>query len=619
MCGISGLILRRRESIDDPAAIIRQMTGALRHRGPDGEDWWTNDRVYLGHTRLAIIDLVGGRQPMASEQTGCVIVYNGEIYNYREVRSTLIARGHRFVSESDTEVILRAYEEFGPHCVERFNGMFAFALWDPRRSALFLARDRVGKKPLYYTNTPGFFAFASEPKALMRIPAVRVAAEPDPQALSDFLSLGYILTPKSAFRTIRRLPAASWTYIDLAATEPAITDYWPVREHYRTARAGNSADDLSRFGALLDDAVSLRLHADVPIGLYLSGGVDSAAVAAMAARTAGMAPTAFCVSFDEASYDESLAASVTAHHLGLGLVTLKAETPRAGNIASLLDVTDEPFADSSLSPSLALNRAARQRVTVALSGDGADELLAGYPTYLADRLYQAYRHVPAPLQQALEAGARHLLRPSYRKVSWDYKARRFLGARGLDRRRAHYWWRTIFSEGDKRSLMHPDLVKACGDYDPYDAFDARFDEVRDADFLSQCLYVDLKTWLQDDILFKIDRSSMAYGLEVRCPFLDHRMVEFAAALPSTAKFGWWRRKKILRAFLDDKLPQRITAGAKRGFNAPTRSLGVTAAPRAERRGWIKRNFRIDEKREDVTFKALVLAMLDEFAGRERVG
>ena len=378
MCGVCGIMLRRPDAIENPRAVIRDAANSLKSRGPDGTNTWSEDRVHFGHTRLAVIDREGGRQPMVSASSDCVLVYNGEIYNFIELRRELTLKGRQFLTESDTEVLLAAYEEFGPRCVEKFQGMFAFAIWDPRLRSVFIARDRVGKKPLYYCDTPEYFAFASEPKALLQIPNIAELADIDPLALSDFLSLGYILTPKSGFRNIRRLPAANWAYVRLDTNGVHPTDYWPISEYYQESTTTDRKTQLAEFGRIFDDAVAQRMHADVPVGLYLSGGVDSAAVAEAASRLSGNQLRAYCVAFDDESYDESTRANLTAKHLGLRFDVLKAEDNRQPP-ASLIACTDEPFADTSLLPSLALNKAARGDITVALSGDGADELFAGYP------------------------------------------------------------------------------------------------------------------------------------------------------------------------------------------------------------------------------------------------
>jgi asparagine synthase (glutamine-hydrolysing) len=592
---------------------VRRMAETLVHRGPDASGFWNADGAHLGHRRLSIIDLETGDQPMVGD-SGCVIVHNGEIYNYRELRAELEAKGDRFRTHSDTEVLLKAFERFGEDCLEKLVGMFAFAVWDPGRRRLFLARDRLGKKPLFYYQGRRFFAFASEIKALLTLDAVRRDAAPDCRALSDFLSLGYVLTPKTAFSNIHQLPAAHSAEYRVNSHTFTTREYWHLEDHVKAPREVFDDNTRDRFGALLDDAVRIRLRADVPLGGFLSGGVDSSSVVAAIARQPVQDLRTFCVGFREESYDETPYAQMAADHLGVELSVLDHDVFEEDALPGLVWHTDEPFADNSMVPTYLLNRSTTNHVRVALSGDGADEILAGYPTYRADALYRFYRHVPGGAQRAAAWLARRLLRPSYGKVSWDFKARQFLASHGLSRAKAHYWWRVIFSEREKARLMGPDLIRACEGYSPFDTFDAWFGRVEGASFLDRTLFVDIKTWLQDDTLVKVDRMSMANSLEVRSPFLDHRLVEFCARLPTAAKIDGRRQKVILKDRMRGRLPRQILARAKRGFNAPTRRLGRNRINRDVAGSLFNPDFRLDPKTEDVTFKSFSLAILDIWLG-----
>ncbi|ARJ66566.1 asparagine synthase (glutamine-hydrolyzing) [Magnetospirillum sp. ME-1] len=608
MCGIAGLI---GDASPGAAQRLDSMVAALVHRGPDGGGCWNDGDVHLGHRRLAVIDLAAAAaQPMVGPR-GLVIVFNGEIYNHHDLRRELEGRGRTFRTQSDTEVLLAAWEAWGEDCLGRLVGMFAFALWDPTARRLFMVRDRLGKKPLYFTRQGDMLAFASEPKALLAVESVRAAATLDLQALSDFLSLGYVLSPKSIHANIRQLPPAHAARFDPSTGRLETWEYWRLADHVQDGRIPYDAKARERFSELLAQAVQDRLQADVPLGVFLSGGLDSAAVAAMAA-TSGARIRAFTVGFDAQSFDERPFARQTASHLGLDLEELPVDPGADVDLARLVAQCDDPFSDTSALACWHLNRAARGRVTVALSGDGADEILAGYPTYRADRVARLWNRVPAPVNRALLALVRRGLRPSYRKVSFDYKARQFLGGHGLDAARAHYWWRVVFSDEEKRRLLSPEILDALGDYDPFETFAGHFRAVPQASFLDRSLYVDIKTWLADDILVKADRTSMAFGLEVRSPFLDHRLVEFAARLDEAAKMNFRRQKVILRDAMAKILPSATLKRRKQGFNSPTSQFSALHPPRLGANSLFRDDFRLDPAVEDVTFKAFSLRVLGQW-------
>lgn len=608
MCGIAGFAGNWNE--EDRHQVLMRMTRTLEHRGPDGAGHWLDERAALGHRRLSIIDLTSaGAQPMVGP-SGAVITFNGEIYNYRELKAELEALGERFNSDSDTEVLLRLFEREGERCLDRLIGMFAFAVWQPKQGRLFLARDRLGKKPLYYSHDGNRLTFASEIKALLELRDIDARAEIDPLAISDFLSLGYILAPKSALRNIQRLPAAHFAWFDTNTGRFNPSEYWRLEDHFLDTRLAHNADTETRFAELFSDAVSIRLRSDVPIGIFLSGGIDSAAVAAAVAALNPTGVCAFCVGFKEKSFDESAYAEQVARHLGIPFTGLNNPAAEPDLLRRLMQFTDEPFADTSSMPTWQLNKSARDYVTVALTGDGADELLAGYPTYRADAYYRLTRHVPVCIMRGLAKMAGGVLKPSYRKVGWDYKVRQFLNGHGQSRERAHYSWRTVFSDEEKRHIMGDDLLAACAGYDPFDSFDGYFKKVKGASFLDQTLFVDIKTWLQDDILVKADRMSMASSLEVRSPFLDHRLVELSARLPLSAKMNAKNQKVILKEIMANKLPAPILGRKKAGFGAPTRALGCDRLDAGAFRKLFREEFRLHPECEDVTYKSFSFAVLE---------
>jgi len=611
LCGIAGFAGPRTYHADDVTPRLKEMSDALVHRGPDDSGLWYDNGVGFAHRRLSIIDIDGGAQPMAGDR-GCVIVFNGEIYNYLELRADLESDGIVFQTKSDTEVVLKLYEKFGPDCLSRLIGMFALAIWDPAAKRLFLARDRLGKKPLYYAVRQGTLYFASELKGLLAHPEFQTGLDIDPRALSDYLSFGYVLTPKSFYRDVFRLPAAHFAFFAPETGTLETHEYWRLEEFFLAPRLPNDAATKSEFTALLDDAVRLRLRADVPIAMSLSGGIDSAAILESVARQSVGDITSYSVGFNDPSFDESVQARETANFLGIPFEKL------SNSDAALEDLVwhaDTPLADTSISPTHALYAAIGQRSKVALSGDGGDELLAGYETYRADALYRHYRRTPLPLQKLAARAAQRWLKPSYKKVSFDYKLRQFLAASGLSREDAHIWWRTIFSAQEKRGLLTPELTEMCEGYDPATAAAAYFAKVGGASFLDQTQFVDIKTWLQDDILVKVDRMSMASSVEVRCPFLDHRLVEFCAQLPNRAKLKGAQKKVILREVLSGRLPESVVHGRKSGFNAPTaRDLGKMKRL-LRTNGRFRSDFAFDPAQEDVTFKLFSLNVLHDWFER----
>ncbi len=541
---------------------------AMRHRGPDAQAAEGYGAAALGHARLSIIDLDRrANQPMRDGDDRYVIVFNGEIYNFHDIRCELEERGARFRTQSDTEIILEAYKAWGVDCLSRFNGMFAFALWDRDRRELFLARDRFGKKPLYYFRTgDGGIAFASELKALRRHPDCPRSV--DPGAVRQYLALNYTLTSRCILAGVEKLPPAHWLMVRPGGEDGPVR-YWDYAAAFRTkARYRDEGEAVDALDALLSDAVRLRMISDVPLGAFLSGGVDSATVTALMRRHAAGTVNTYSIGFREAAFDESPFARRVATHLGLAHHDQMVDEEHWQLFPQLAGIADEPFADTSLLPTWELSRYAREGVTVCLSGDGGDEIFGGYETYAADRLFQWLRWVPPALPPMAAALADRLLPAASGKVSPAEKARRFLGGLGHGFRRAHYSWRIIFRDEELRGLLHPDLAGLVGDADPFEDFAGFFAEAGDLHYLDQAMYVDAKTWLPDDILVKVDRASMAHGLEVRAPLLDYRLAEFAASLPVEMKIRGLKKKYILLKEHARYLPAVLTPPKKLGFNAP---------------------------------------------------
>ena len=532
------------------------MCDAIRHRGPDDAGYHLDGGVGLGMRRLSIIDVAGGHQPIFNEDRSKVIVYNGEIYNHRDVRAELEKRGHRYTTRTDTESILHAYEEYGDACVTHLRGMFGIAIWDTTRQRLFLARDRLGKKPLYYTHPSGpagRLAFASEVKALLTLPGVERRV--DAQALADYAAWGYVPDPLSIYRGIAKLPPAH--YLVYEGGEVRVQKYWDV--DYSTAGEQDEVQVVDRVLDLLDDAVRMRLMSDVPLGAFLSGGTDSSVVVALMARhTPGRVKT-FSIGFDEAQYNELPYARRVAEHFGTEHHEEVVRPDAERDVLALVRQFDEPFSDSSMIPTYYVSRLARRHVTVALSGDGGDELFAGYLRYLDAPEVRAANRVPAVLRDAI-------LGP----VTGAMPA----GARGIDRLRnlmggADDQYVRHMSGGISRTLhevFEADFLR--GIEDPARVAAPFLASVRDADPLSRRQYLDTHTYLPGDILTKVDRASMMVSLEARAPLLDHVLAEFAATIPVGLRMKGMTTKYILKKVAERLMPAELVHRPKMGFAVP---------------------------------------------------
>jgi asparagine synthase (glutamine-hydrolysing) len=561
MCGIAGVFFRdrgRAAATED----LGRMTAVLRHRGPDAEGVYVDGPVGLGHRRLSIIDLAGGGQPMHSGDGTSTIVFNGEIYNFRELYAELRGAGHRFASKSDTEVILHAYEEAGERCVERLRGMFAFAIWDPRARRLFLARDRVGIKPLYYYWDGDTFLFASEVKAILQHPAV--TRRLDPFALDDYLTYLYVPAPRTIFRDISKLrPGHTLT---VSAAGIADREYWDLSFAPRTAPG--HPDAAPRLLETLREAVRAHLVSDVPLGAFLSGGVDSSAVVALMAGLMDTPVRTASVGFRDASYDELPFARLVARRFGTQAHERCVEAAAAARLDALVWHFDEPFADSSMVPTSAVSQAAREAVTVCLSGDGGDENFAGYRRYRFDVLeHRLRRMLPGALGPALCG----VFGRVYPKADWlprPFRAKTLLTNLALPPERAYFHSMSWFTPEMKAQLYTDGLQAALRGYDPFTVMAPHFQRARDWDPLSRVQYVDIKTYLVDDILTKVDRASMAHSLEVRVPLLDHQVMEHAAGIPAADKLRGGEGKHILKRALAGLVPDAVLHRPKMGFSIP---------------------------------------------------
>jgi asparagine synthase (glutamine-hydrolysing) len=571
MCGICGVVAVDGALAPAIGRSIRPMTERLHHRGPDGAGHITDPRAALGHTRLAIIDREGGAQPMSDGQ-GKWIVFNGEIYNHHRLRKDLVARGHVFRSNSDTEVILRAYTEYGPRSVERLEGMFAYAIFDSATGELFIARDRLGKKPLFYAVLDGALHFASEMKALYESPAWDGTVDSD--TIEGYLALGYIVAPRTIYKQVRKLEPGHW--LRLSEGRVTVQQYWDV-EHFDDYDASDK-DLNAQLDARLREVVSERLESEVPLGAFLSGGIDSGLVVSYMAEAMRDPVRTTSVGFGARGHNELAAAALTAERWKTNQVS-EVVDPRLDDVLDrIVDAFDEPFADSSAIPTYYVSAIARRQVTVALTGDGGDETFGGY----------SFRYVP----HAVEG----LLRGALPGGSGGWPMRRLAAAwpRSARLPRALRWGTMLDNLADDAPAAYfadlcmtkPHAVRDLlgrpsadvRDLEIFDAVTAFYRRCPSESAVQRAEYADLKVYLANDVLVKVDRMSMAHALEVRCPLLDHRLVELAFRIPQSRKMPWLRPKHLLRQLAEDRLPKALLRLPKHGFSAPVGS-------------WITRDYR----------------------------
>jgi asparagine synthase (glutamine-hydrolysing) len=565
MCGIAGWanLDPRTPPPDGGEELLRAMCDRMHHRGPDSEGYLVDDGVALGMRRLAIIDLLTGDQPTFNSDRSVAVVLNGEIYNYREVRADLEKRGHRFHTESDTEVLPHLYDEYGRGMVQHLNGMFAFALWDEKRKRLFIARDRFGEKPLYWGVFDRTLLFASEPKVLL----AHTSVKPDLNlnALRQYLSFDYVPAPLSIYEGISKLPAAH--SLTLEDGEIKVERYW--RLSYQTKQPVPSVDEAAeQLRDLLADSVKMRLVSDVPLGILLSGGIDSSVVAALAVRASTETVKTFSIGFAEASFDESQYARAVAKFLGTDHHEERFSASLAANLVGEIGAwMDEPISDASLVPTYLLSRFTRKHVTVALGGDGGDEIFAGYPMYFGHYMARAYLAVPGFLRRGLVEPVVNLLPVKTKNLSFDYRARRFIEASHYDEVARHHVLFGSFAPREQ-DLLLTEEVRHSSEADIFSDARRLFAECDSKNIIERMQSLDTQFYLAEDILTKVDRASMAVSLEVRAPYLDPRVAEFAASLPPRYKLHGYTSKYILKKAAKGLVPPFVWRRGKKGFGVP---------------------------------------------------
>ena len=565
MCGIAGKLHWQPLFKNNN---VKRMSERLVHRGPDEIGSLELDNISLGFTRLSILDLSKkASQPMSTSDNRFHITFNGEIYNFKELRKELKDKNYKFKSRSDTEVVLYSYVEWGTKCLKLFNGMFALAIWDSKNKMLFLARDRFGQKPIYYhSNNKKEFIFASELSALTVDETVpkNISME----AINCYLAIGYILSPMTFYEDIYKLEPGTYLLVSNNGNKIIKNKYWDYAFSFRSKTREKKSDIAKHLEYLLEKSVKRRLVSDVPVGAFLSGGIDSASIVSMMKKHYSEKLHTFSVGFNEKSYNEIPDAEKvskwfdTIHHSYLS--DLGGELDPT-NIA--IDSFDEPFSDTSLIPTFEVSRLASQYVKVVLSGDGADELFAGYQTYKADKYYSFFQYFPNMIKIGLSELGRTFSQ-NHKKLNLGYRFQQFFYGSMFNRQEAHFLWRIYFQPKERVAILGEENRDLVYDSDPIHIFNKHFNDVEDLSFLDKSLYVDCMTWLADDILFKTDRASMRNGLEVRCPFLDVDLATYAASIPVDLKMKGFDTKHILKEALKSILPKFVLSKKKSGFNAP---------------------------------------------------
>lgn len=564
MCGIYGEL--NLHDVRLPGQYAQEATDLLRHRGPDDGAVWRGGRIVLGMRRLSIIDLPGGMQPIWNEDHTCCIVYNGELYNFRELRSELKSFGHRFRTESDSEVIVHAYEQWGVECLARFNGMFAFALWDDCKKQLMLARDRIGEKPLYYYRDQSRLVFASEIKSILVDPTI--ARRVNPRGFSNFLAFGHALAPETIYQNIVKLLPAH--YLLAKDAKVTIRQYWDVGDEPQVGvdYVHSEDSDARLILNLLDDSVRSRMVADVPVGAFLSGGVDSSAIVALMKRHATGPVKTFSLGFKVGgAYNELSDARLVAKTLGTDHYELEVDhEDLIGTLQTLVYHYDEPFGDAAGFPICLLSRFAREHVKVVLAGDGADELFGGYRRYAYDQLAPYYARLPQVVtSQWIPKMLEHL--PRFRRIK---RTLRTLPLKDPARRYAS--WLMLFTPDMQRELLQSTVSSGLMEHDPQMPYLHYYRELSTAtasDHANRLMYIDLKTLLPDAYMEKVDKAAMACGLETRLPFLDHRLVELAFQIPGRYKVRGLSTKLILKRAVHGLVPEAVLRKPKHGFAVPT--------------------------------------------------
>jgi len=560
MCGIIGNFSFQQETALSEE-LFRQLNQTQEHRGPDGGDIYVKGNIFLGTRRLAVIDIDTGDQPMISADGRHVIVFNGEIYNFKDLRKELIGQGHVFRTESDTEVLLHLYRQQGPAGLSRLNGMFAFAIWDDQTKELFIARDRMGVKPLYYAMNEQRLFFSSELTPIYCSGLFSLTW--DHETISNYLAYWYVCEPKTIFQEIKQLPPGHYAVVSSGRMQ--ISPWWKIpAEKETTISFSHACESLD---GLLEDAVKLRMHADVPVGVFLSGGIDSGLIASYARAYAPGRLKTFSIGFKEKTYNELPQAKCTADALDVDFNAVHMDALSVDDIEKVIAAFDEPLGNASFFPTYFLAGAARGSLKVVLSGDGGDELFGGYPTYQASYYLKAWRHMPGVLKDLIRRGI-DKIPVDHGRISLDYRLKQLMKGIDLAYPKSHYTWREVMAAGMQAQAFRPEIWGKICPYDPGSIIEDYFTQASRMGIQNQAMYADLNTYLLNDHLRKMDRMTMAHGLEARLPFMDYRIVEFAMSLPQEHKVSLLKTKRILKQIAQRRLPAMVVRAPKKGLTPP---------------------------------------------------
>ena len=568
MCSISGICNFEKKP---STQIVELMTKCLSHRGPDDSGFFQNENISLGHNRLSIIDLQNSKQPMKDEKNKNIITFNGEIYNFKELKSELRSFGHKFDTEGDTEVILKSYTQWGVECLKKLEGMFVFCIWDEKKKQLFIGKDKFGEKPLfYYFSKEHGFMFSSEIRSFLEVEKIKQELRLDTESINQYLSLNYLINNKTFFREIKSLSPAS--YIILNSTnfknEISVKKYWLLEEHFKKKTNDSFSEASEKINFLLEKSIKQKMFSDVENGVFLSGGIDSSTISLKLKKIDNHKMSAHNILFKEEKFNESVDAKIIADYLNVNLnhYEIPIDDDLTNEFPKIIDAMDQPMSDTSFLSTYYLSKYSKKKSKVVLSGDGADELFAGYDTYIAD-IYRKFFPQINLKSNLLKELPNKLFKTNLGKVGIEYKINKFVNGLHFKDHHSHILWREIFSHEEKKKLFNKfdkDLIN----HNFLDYIDRQIQKVKNLHYLDQYMYIDFKTWLPNDILYKVDRSTMFNSQESRLPFLDSKLVEYVCSLPIKYKINIFERKKILRQIIKSSLPKSLLKKKKSGFNTP---------------------------------------------------
>ena len=568
MCSISGICnFEKKPSIE----IVELMTKLLSHRGPDDSGFFQNENVSFGHNRLSIIDLQNSKQPMKDNLNKNIIIFNGEIYNFKELKSDLQSLGHKFETEGDTEVVLKSYNQWGIECLKKLEGMFVFCIWDNKKKQLFIGRDKFGEKPLFYYFSKKYgFMFSSEIKSFLQVKEIKDELGLNLDSINQYLSLNYLINNKTFFNEIKSLSPASYIILNALnfKKEILIKKYWFLEEYFKKKTKDNFNQASEKIDFLLEKSIKQKMFSNVENGVFLSGGIDSSAISLKLKKIDNHIMSAHNILFKEKKFNESTDAKIIADYLNINLnhYEVPINEDLTNEFPKIIDAMDQPMSDTSFVSTYYLSKYSKKKSKVVLSGDGADELFGGYDTYKAD-IYRKFFPRISFKSNLLKEIPNKIFKTNLGKIGMEYKINKFINGLHFKDHHSHILWREIFSYEEKKKLFNKfdkDLIN----HNFLNYVDRQIQKVKDLHYLDQYMYLDFKTWLPNDILYKVDRSTMYNSQESRLPFLDSELVEYACSLPVEYKINIFERKKILRKIIKSSLPKSLLKKKKSGFNTP---------------------------------------------------